>query len=348
MSTRGSFGRGFLLFLLCTVLSPAFDGGGKEKLVRYYQAMTAWINSEAYTRIINDFEAIMAQQEQILTRSGYADDDALAAAEAQWQEDETVLQAKTAMEEASRRQKAANNRANRGRMVVRYGTPAKKRFREVQQVVKASGILEFLANHINENFYLPRNLTITLADCGEENAFYDRETHTITICYEIVAMYRKYLQENGEDDDILSSLVLFDILHEFGHALIDEFNLPITGREEDVADQLATWFILETIGEDDQDSVARVLTAAYWFGYEFNKEEVAAEDLPFWDSHSLDPQRYHNIICWAYGYNAELTENVLGEDLDQALPEERRGQCEEEYTRLFTSFMKFLERYMKE
>ena len=29
--------------------------------------------------------------------------------------------------------------------------------------------------------------------------------------------------------------------HELGHALIDAWDLPITGREEDAADQLPTW-----------------------------------------------------------------------------------------------------------
>jgi len=53
----------------------------------------------------------------------------------------------------------------------------------------SSDIAALLADEVrdlNASFTLPRPITVSLASCGEENAFYDPETATITICTEFV------------------------------------------------------------------------------------------------------------------------------------------------------------------
>ena len=52
----------------------------------------------------------------------------------------------------------------------------------------------------------------------------------------------------AERDDYVSGVLSFVFLHELGHALIHELALPITGREEDVADQLAVASLLGDAG----------------------------------------------------------------------------------------------------
>lgn len=37
---------------------------------------------------------------------------------------------------------------------------------------------------------------------------------------------------------------MFFMLHEVGHALIASYDLPITGSEEDAADQFAAWWLI--------------------------------------------------------------------------------------------------------
>ena len=45
-------------------------------------------------------------------------------------------------------------------------------------------ILETIGETLSNTYALPRPITITAKQCGEANAFYDEETHSITFCYE--------------------------------------------------------------------------------------------------------------------------------------------------------------------
>jgi Putative metallopeptidase len=54
---------------------------------------------------------------------------------------------------------------------------------------KADGYSALLVSEIqwfNERMSLPGTLTITIAECGESNAFYDPETKSITMCTELI------------------------------------------------------------------------------------------------------------------------------------------------------------------
>ena len=103
----------------------------------------------------------------------------------------------------------------------------------------------------------------------------------------------------------------FYTLHEVGHALIDILALPITGREEDVADQMATFLLIG--GKEGM-----ILDAAESFYTDLSTIQVA--DLPFEDVHSLDPQRFFNILCWTYGSDTKNYQYLVD---DQLLPTDR-------------------------
>jgi len=50
---------------------------------------------------------------------------------------------------------------------------------------------------INEVYALPRRLSVALASCGEENAFYDPATARITICTEFVDFLKRQAKDAG-------------------------------------------------------------------------------------------------------------------------------------------------------
>ncbi len=101
-------------------------------------------------------------------------------------------------------------------------------------------------------------------------------------------------------------------------------NLPITGREEDVADQFATYVFLKSTS---QSNVA-LLQGGIWFFTEtdlsYTREHLAGE-------HSLNLQRQFNIICWAYGKEPRLFAPLVRA---LALPGDRARGCEREYTQM--------------
>ena len=120
-------------------------------------------------------------------------------------------------------------------------------------------------------------------------------------------------------DEMQTHKYFFDVftfvfLHELGHALVHVLDLPITGKEEDVVDQLAVVMILAD--EDDEDDkefkerIFRVNSAAIWF--ELKMQEGYGHES-YAGVHSLNAQRFHNLLCWMYGSDpANLEEFVYG------------------------------------
>jgi hypothetical protein len=131
------------------------------------------------------------------------------------------------------------------------------------------------------------------------------------------------------DEDIetyVRANTIFFFYHELGHALIDRLRLPVYGQEEDAADVLGI-VLSETInGEDDN---ALILTAAADnFAYMAAAAEEEGYDLPLWDTHGLDMQRYYTLVCLHFGADPDARQ-ATADDLE--LPEDRQVSCPDEY-----------------
>ena len=74
-------------------------------------------------------------------------------------------------------------------------------------------------------------------------------------------------------------------------------------------------------------------------------EGYQVADGDFADSHSLDQQRYFNMVCWVYGSDP-LRQAPLAEDA--GLPPTRAESCDAEYARIDASWSKLLAPYMRE
>lgn len=231
-----------------------------------------------------------------------------------------------------------------GDFQVRYGKRSAE-YREWEEVFKETRLLEVTAEELNGVFALPVNVPVVLRECGEVNAFYDPETREISLCYEMIEdLAAVYFTEDQTDEEAeeagtsVANALMFTFYHELGHALIDLYDLPITGREEDAVDQLATMILLE--GGDEGEDAA--IDGANSF---VSEEETEIEDLSFWDEHSLDDQRFYNILCWIYGKNPEDYEYLVE---DETLPADRAERCPGEYQRMSRSWDALLTPYVKE
>ena len=114
--------------------------------------------------------------------------------------------------------------------------------------------------------------------------------------------------------------------HELGHALIDVLQLPVLGREEDAADTLSTLLIHQIWDEDS--ATAMVYDTAYAFQLYAAEAEAEGYEMPFWDEHSLDMQRYFNMVCLFYGASPDTRDDVAAE---LELPEDRAERCADEF-----------------
>ncbi len=185
-----------------------------------------------------------------------------------------------------------------------------------------------LTQALNARYLFPKgDVQAVFQDCGFANAYYRPATSTIGMCYE---MYRS-LQEQFNPQDALE-VFRFIFLHELGHALIDQFDLPILGGEEDAADALATVLLIE----GGAPSRAAVLAGVKFFdlyrsGLSNNWAGV----------HAVGPQRMFNLVCWGAGGEA----GVLNNRTIAALYREavRSGRdCDKEYLRQKGSVMDLL------
>ena len=203
-------------------------------------------------------------------------------------------------------------------------------------------ILEGITQPLNEFIALPFDVYLNFDTCGEPNAFYSRATKEITMCYEFMATFeetfRKISEKQVEIDDMTSGTTVFFFFHELGHCLIDVWDLPATGREEDAVDQLAILILLDgtTEGED------MVISGALFFNL-FSENETKG-NLPFWDEHSFNKQRFYNTLCLAYGSDPVKHKGFIGPKL---LPIERASGCQNEFKRADRAWQKLLTPYIK-
>lgn len=238
---------------------------------------------------------------------------------------------------------------DRGDFKVVYGTVKNPDYKELQQIFKDTALFEETVKALNETLALPADVTVTLRECGEVNAFYEPGSRRISMCYELVAAFTElFLADAGTEEEAeaagvsVAGATLFIFFHEAGHALIDLYDLPITGKEEDAVDQLATLILLEA-GEDGENA-ALDGASSFLTEEEASEDEEKFEELAFWDEHSLDEQRFYNILCWLYGKDPEGYAYLVE---DETLPEARAESCPGEYERMSKAWDTLLEPYVK-
>jgi hypothetical protein len=142
-------------------------------------------------------------------------------------------------------------------------------------------------------------------------------------------------EEQEEVDAFVMGNAAFFLLHEFGHALISELDLPVLGREEDAVDALATVLL---VPEEDNPEDDQIIIDAMdgWF---MSADTLDEEELALWDEHGLDGQRAYQMACLIYGSNPEAFTD-LADAVD--LPEERRETCRDEWARTEASWYQIL------
>ena len=202
---------------------------------------------------------------------------------------------------------------------------------------------------------LKEKLTFEFAACNTVNAFYNLK-NKVTLCYELVdwlcshtAMPPAKLKQDpragaprrglvpgvSRPEAIIGALAGI-ALHEAGHAIFDIQRIPRLGREEDAADMIAGFVMLQ-FGND----VARVMIKGMYnltHNWYAQRPEIPITDRSriLGDTHSLDMQRAFNFLCLAYGKEPDVFQ-----DIGQAwLPPARRPNCATEYQQALRAFTK--------
>lgn len=236
-----------------------------------------------------------------------------------------------------------------GKMIVTYEDATNPDTQAGKDLMQNSEFLEGLADTINQSLKLPNDIALKGSECGEENAFWSTDDQTVTMCYEYADWALKTFTKLGDPDPAQSArgLLTATFFHETGHMASSIYNLPTTGRQEDVADQAAAFILLQP-GEDGHiDPEARAAIMDYARGFRQDSEDRGPE-VPEWllaDPHTLDKARMYNFECWVYGADPDGNSDIVKDGL---LPEDRADGCQDEFAKLSKAWGTLLQPYLKE
>lgn len=202
-----------------------------------------------------------------------------------------------------------------------------------------SGWLAGEVEQLRRRWRLPGGIRVQLTACRpfqtSASATWSLEERTIRVCYEYLSEMRAMAQSAerpsvaGQAPDtmpvtqyrehLLTGMARFALQHEVGHMLVGVFKLPITGREEDFADQFA---LLQLLG--DAGAARELLDGPLWhFGYLRSTRSHRPDD-----THGSPAQRMANWACWLIGRDAVAFAH-LAEWAD--LSGYRRSRCPSEF-----------------
>lgn len=176
-----------------------------------------------------------------------------------------------------------------------------------------------IAQDLNNALALPaRAIAVTFKDCGTENAFFDPSDGSITVCWELFLALLNY------NPTYTDNMLAFIFAHELGHALVDQYDLPIIGSPEDVADVIGVVLAL-----DDTSSTAERVEVAR--GIILTGDWMNTTTVDYYDAHTTGPARLANLVCWAVGAEPSLVSDPVLQSILQGLVAAGRN-CSAEYT----------------
>jgi hypothetical protein len=221
--------------------------------------------------------------------------------------------------------------------------------KELQEIFRGTQLLEETAKALNEKLALPADVTISPRECGAADATYEADKRRISICYELVGGFAElFLRASGKAPDAsqagaaVAAATLFALFHETGHALIDLYKLPVAGKAEEAADQIATLVLL---GSGKEGGTTAVDSASTLLAQARNAEVKARlAKVPFWNGHGFDEVRLADILCWAYGRDPEAFQDLVG---DGTLPAARAPGCAAESAAIAKAWAEPLAPYLK-
>lgn len=136
----------------------------------------------------------------------------------------------------------------------------------------------------------------------------------------------------------LTGNLIFTLAHEFGHAVISEFGLPVLGREEDAADNFATLTLVQIGGSFAHQVMVDAARGLLVLGRD-DARTGAQDPVKFYDEHGLGPQRAGQIICLLYGSDPPAFEALARRAY---LPTERRETCAADFQMMSDTWRQLL------
>lgn len=233
-------------------------------------------------------------------------------------------------------------------VIVRYQQSHDIKLQPIAKKLQANSSIQDAIGLMNEEFVFPEPLTIVFG--GNDGPLYDPAPNEILIPYRFFDDVEQRFNainyasdEQGEAnpeslEQAVMDVIIHTLFHELAHALIANYELPIVGKEEDAADNLAAVLAIEYF-----ENGAEIAISAADLFYLEGDEISEFEDADFWDEHSLDLQRYYTTLCHVYGSDEIAYAYLLKET---GFSTERGELCIDDYERTANNWLTLLGAYM--
>jgi hypothetical protein len=240
--------------------------------------------------------------------------------------------------------------ADTGSVVVEWDKVARGA-RPYARALRRSRSVERVAAAVNDRYALPRDIPIIFSSEIEEGPAYFPDVridgrkesfiHFPGSFLELeVAVLRRELRGVRVLRPVRAMIYAneFVIAHELGHALVDQLDIPITGKEEDAVDGFAAYLLANTSGFGPRSALSAAVLFAGFSG------DDAPTDAAYADEHSLSQQRVYQFLCWIYGSDRRAFRGIVGKD---GLPRARAVRCADEWRQLNRSWTRLMEPYLR-
>ena len=223
---------------------------------------------------------------------------------------------------------------------IAYVEPKNPAFKPIYERLKGRQVLEELSAFMAP-MSLTRKLAVKIEECGKMSEPYQRRG-AVAICYEYIAEIERLAPTDKTALGVTRQVALAGafiqvVLHEMAHAVFDILEVPVWGREEDAADKLAGFIMLQF----GKDVALTTLTGTAHF---FEASDHAWTGSDFSDVRSPEAQRFYNYLCIAHGGPAsEAFRPFLAQvkaDGRNFLQLDRAKRCASEYADLRWAFDK--------
>ena len=219
---------------------------------------------------------------------------------------------------------------------IEYVEPARAYLRPIYERLKSRKVLEQLKEFLSP-LILPVTLHIRTLQCDDTNAYWAGRAEGLKLCYEYIDWIERLAPaettpEGFTPEDAIAGEFVEVTLHEMGHAVFDLFNVPIFGREEDAADEIAGFIMLQF----GQEVALRTISGTA-YAYQQQAKQRKLSRSSFSDVHGTDEQRFYNYLCLAYGAQPATFQRFVDSNI---LPSKRAANCGREYRQIQRAFEK--------
>src|SRR5262249_9557649 len=150
--------------------------------------------------------------------------------------------------------------------------------------------------------------------------------------YEAIASIHDLAKGATSDPNDLTTLVtggvIEEVLHRMAEAILQVFDVPVWGKQEDAADMLGAFLMLKF---DARTAGVGITGAARLLAY----ATAANRKIDYVSEVSPPAQRFYNFLCIAYGGERLGFQAAVDNGL---LPQSRADRCGEEYNNIRKAF----------